>query len=520
MSDRTGHAVTAAPSRARSGASGSRRIVGMLTILLLLVGYGEAGAWPWSKKKELTPVPDAPEALWPALREAQEGRWEEALKGFWAYTAERESHEEGHALATFHMAEAARALGLRQLATEYHAELVRTSLDQDIALRSLGVLEAITREEVFDERTIVEELLYEKEYGTLPTRLNNFVNYQQARMDYRHGYPRWATYHLERIEGEDDYFFRAKVLRALWALKQDDVKRCRRLLEEVASTDGIDTAVRNEAKKALARVLYEQGEFLEAYRLYREIEAPELTMSDVILEEAWAKYREGDYRKAMGRLVAFTAPSFRELFKPEQYLLKSLIYMQFCHYRAAQDVIGEFRGRYGDVLQCIRSRGDISANAQAAGILEGTEAIVRLDRYQDRLEAEQTRLEAMMLPEAMGKALLPVYTLKRAQVARSRDRAWKREVDHLKQILFDHDEQVNLLAYEAGMDQYRKVKLMYHRDEAEETAAEEPEIPKFSRNTYYTFDGEYWNDELDDYTFFIEDYCRDPERWDGGSPKM
>jgi hypothetical protein len=386
-------------------------------------------------------------------------------------------------------------------------------MDRGITLQALDALEMLTHEAIYDERTIVEELLYEKEFGTLPDKLNNFVHYYQALMDFRNGYPRWASTHVEKIVGQDEYFYRAKILEALWALKEDKVDECRRLLEAVVDEPGVDKEVRNEAKKALARVLYEQGAFRDAYRLYREIDASELTLADVILEEAWAKYRQKDYRKAMGLLVAFRAPSFERLFKPEQYLLKTLIFMQFCHYGAAEDALLAFQDRYGEVLTCIQQRGDLTENPQAHGILKGQPAVQRVDGYLQELAREETVLGKLAGAEAVVEAFQPIYDLKVREVERRRERVWNREVERLKRTLFDYQEQANLLAYESGMHQYQKVKQMYYAAALESESKAKKRVPRFSKQTYYEFDGEYWSDELDDYTFLIDDYCDMPEKW-------
>jgi len=436
-----------------------------------------------------------------------------AIGDFWVFLTDKQGHEEGYSVAQFCMAECARSLGLKQLATETYADIVRASMDREIALRALEGLKGITREEIYDERTIVEEVLYEKEFGALPTALNNFVRYHQALMDFRNGYPRWASNHVQKIEGKDEYFHRARILEALWALKVDDLAECRRRLEEVAGDPGASREVRNEAKKALARVLYEQGDFVDAYRLYREIEAPELTLADVILEEAWAKYREGDYRKAMGLLVAFDAPSFRRLFKPEQYLLKTLIYMQFCHYGAARDALGVFQDRYGDILTCIGQRRDLSQNPQANMILAGLPPIRRIDATLRELEREDALLAGAKGSEAFVETVRSLYALKRAEVERRRERVWDREEERVKRILFDYQEQANLLAYESRMHQHQKVKQMYHGQAREGQDSTGKAVPRFARDTYYAFQGEFWSDELDDYTFLIEDYCESPEKW-------
>ena len=65
------------------------------------------------------------------------------------------------------------------------------------------------------------------------------------------------------------------------------------------------------------------------------------------------------------------------------------------------------------------------------------------------------------------------------------------------------------------MHQYKKVKEMYYGAALEGEGQTEESIPKFSKHTYYAFDGEYWSDELDDYTFLIEDHCEMPEKWVG-----
>jgi DNA segregation ATPase FtsK/SpoIIIE-like protein len=494
-----------------------QRIVFLLTLLLLFLCLEEASGWPWSKKADPIPFPDAVEELYPPLLEMAEERYDTAMEGFWLFMSERQGHEDGYSLAQQSAAACARKLGLKQLATETYADIVRSSMDRSVTLQALEALNEITHEEVYDERTIVEELLYEKDFGTLPPELNNFVHYFQALMDFRNGYPRWASNHLEKIQGKDEYFHRGTILEALWALKTDQLETCRRLLEEVAREPDVITPVRNEAKKALARVLYEQGDFMGSYRLYREIEAPEYTLADVILEEAWAKYRQRDYKKAMGLLVAFTAPSFQSLFKPEQYLLQTLIYMQYCHYGAARGALDAFQGRYGEVLHAIRQRQDLTENPQSRHILEGLPAVQRVDAYLKELAAEQAALEPLNLSDGFREHVRPIYELKTAQVERRREKVWNREVERLKRILFDYQEQANLLAYESGMHQYAKVKEMYYSGGLEEEDAEEVAIPKFSRRTFFAFEGEFWSDELDDYTFFIEDYCDKPEKWLAGA---
>ncbi len=493
-----------------------RIIIFPLLVVALLFRAGNAWAWPLKKSSTIF-IPNtshAPEELRPALDDLEEGRLESALAGLGMFLKGKQGHEDGYSLAEFCLAEAARAMGLKQLATEYYAELARSSMDPQISIYSLQALETITRDAVFDEKTIVEELVYEMEFGSIPPELGNFVQYYQALMALRSGYPRWAAGHFAKIEQRDDYFYRAMILKALWAIKGDQVAESRRLLEAVVGAPGIGSHVLDEARKALARVLYEQGDFEESYRVYREIDAPDLSLADLILEEAWTSFRKEDYHKAIGLLVAFSAPSFEHLFKPDQYILKALIYMQFCHYRAAQDTLLAFQMRYGSILKLVKHREDISQDPQARQILENTASVKKIDTYLHNLTEESSLIDSLLLlPEEIKEDVLRIYRLKKVRAERIRKRLWKKEVDELKRVLFNAEEQINLLAYEAGMDRYKKVKRMYAKSKLGGKEELVGEVPIFSRKTYYLFDGEYWNDELDDYTFFIEDYCQTPERW-------
>jgi len=506
------------PARPESGCRSVRRtarartrapVLAALWLLLLSLLWpaSEAGAWFWSKKdKPAGLLPQGPEALGPALEDLQAGRWEKAAQGFWQFRQGKAAHEEGMALAGFGLARALLCLGLRQAATEYFVDIVRDSLDLDLSIRALAELEAISRQEAFDEETIVEQLLYEKEFSALPDPLNDFVHYYQAWMDYRNGYPSWAETHLGKMKGETVYAQRGRILRALWALKEGDTARCRSLLEELLASPQLDPGVANEARKALARVLYEQEDFEGAYRLYREIDAPETTLADVILEEAWAKYRQQDFRKAMGLLVAFSAPSFQNLFKPEQYILKALIYMQFCHYQAARSAIQEFEARYGTAIESVRNRKDLSEDPEAARILQAAPAVRLADARLRDLAAESARLKKLALPEGLAKELERMYGLEQARAERRRDRAWEREIENVKMALFEAEEQMHLLQYEAGASRYERVRRLYYEEDKEE---QKPgKVPALSANTYYRFRGEFWTDELDDYNFFIEDHCR------------
>ena len=68
---------------------------------------------------------------------------------------------------------------------------------------------------------------------------------------------------------------------------------------------------------------------------------------------------------------------------------------------------------------------------------------------------------------------------------------------------------MNLLEYEIGLSIYKRIKGTPTQKEAKEET-----IPYAGAQIYYEFDDEFWNDELHNYRFFIEDRCFSEERWE------
>jgi hypothetical protein len=66
------------------------------------------------------------------------------------------------------------------------------------------------------------------------------------------------------------------------------------------------------------------------------------------------------------------------------------------------------------------------------------------------------------------------------------------------------------MEYEIGIDMYQRVHS-YHF-EGESAAVDESESRE--GKTVYAFQGEFWNDELDDYEVVLPNKCQNAEEWD------
>jgi hypothetical protein len=88
-------------------------------------------------------------------------------------------------------------------------------------------------------------------------------------------------------------------------------------------------------------------------------------------------------------------------------------------------------------------------------------------------------------------------------VNRDLDRTVKAEAVQVATELLDYEEQARLVDYEVSLEVFKRLK----KGNGKKIVDQEPPIPLGSRQVYYRFDGEYWNDELHDYRFRIDNRC-------------
>jgi hypothetical protein len=84
------------------------------------------------------------------------------------------------------------------------------------------------------------------------------------------------------------------------------------------------------------------------------------------------------------------------------------------------------------------------------------------------------------------------------------------EYEKMANQMLRFEEEAHLMEYEIGIDMYQRV-YGYHYSEA---ASEDEDMKGDRPKVVYQFQGEFWNDELDDYKVTLPNKCRNAEEWD------
>ncbi len=92
----------------------------------------------------------------------------------------------------------------------------------------------------------------------------------------------------------------------------------------------------------VARVQFATRDYKKAELTYLDIEKDSFVWPEILFEEAWNSYYQKNYNRTLGKLVSYKAPVFNFIFRPEVDVLKALTYLKMCLYDDAKKTVDDF----------------------------------------------------------------------------------------------------------------------------------------------------------------------------------
>lgn len=472
---------------------------------------GAAAAAPGSSSTSATPAA-APKKIDPklfddALNDYFTGRPKDAAPKLFDYTENLPSTDENYAWAQFFLAKSLIELKLPHAGAVYLARIARERTNPAVLPKALETLQQLT-DLPHDEVMIDEQVFGALDLGFLPAEVAGYAHYQQGLVDLRVGNERWATTHFSKLPEGTSEASRAKFAMLVTRLKNAKKELPKDMVQqflELGKDPKLTLDARNDALLAVARLRYEQQDYLGALEAYDMVKLPELDpgRATLYLEEAWTRYQLGQVHAAMGILTTLDAPSFREEFLPDKYLLKALIYRDLCHYLPAKRSAKELTRKYADSLEAVRERNDLTQDARLlrAASAKGTTRRAKRFLASLELEGEQLGRYAGSFGDRMFGYFTRLYDLARAEAQRVYSvrlgEAVRAEADKLLRAA----EQVRLMEYEVGLKLYERVK------KGSRLVPLLKEEALGDHQVAFRFVDEYWNDELRSYRFSLKSRC-------------
>mgnify|MGYP006189166371 CR=1 FL=1 len=282
----------------------------------------------------------------------------------------------------------------------------------------------------------------------------------------------------------------------------------------------------------MARVFYSTGQYDQSLKYYGRISRRSAMWPTALFESSWAYFQVDQYNKALGNLHSLNSPFFSDQYFPEGPILSAVIFFYNCKYERVRNTLDEFMFEYepvlGEVQAVLASKAedpeamyewllqvrDGAANPELAQV-----ANTALDDQQIKnklllLEAIQTELETIEdMPKAwkssgLASTLLQDNTLAASFAKSDAGTLAVQRLERVSRELQDFILEQEKILFEVLRAERGEIQADL-RSEMQVSAdvTKKPKVEVSDEELYWTFDGEYWRDELGTFQYTMTKGC-------------
>lgn len=277
----------------------------------------------------------------------------------------------------------------------------------------------------------------------------------------------------------------------------------------------------------VARAKFAGKEFDEANLAYLDLPKDSYVWPEILFEEAWNSFYQRDYNRTLGKLVTYKAPILNFVFNPEVDVLRALTYMELCLFEDAKNVVDEYYQTYQEDTLAVKSflnkygkdykyfyllakstlNGKKSGNKLLNKLMDN---VVKDAAYTELLQSFNLGRDEIQLVKSLGnQKMRKVFASNlREALLLQRDLigAYVRKSLHLNMDLLDKSfEGMTYIKLEVlGR---RKKQLYYSEDSFNRNRGDIKYLKRSEKQYFWTFNGEFWADELGDYVFSLKSEC-------------
>ena len=296
----------------------------------------------------------------------------------------------------------------------------------------------------------------------------------------------------------------------------------------------------NRCIAGAARGYYQARNYKEADRWFSLINIESVVWPQVLYERAWNYVAQGQYNRALGKLVTYKAPVLRWFLDSEVETLRAVSYLQMCLYGDVNNEINYFVKRYAKLGVEIKTiLQETSRGTQrdfnrlfALGVnslRRGTYSKDKLTQFMNRFirapffakvastdvnaerELEYLKDQRNSNQRGLGGFLLEVLSWRKLMARRLGGAFVRERLDTEYRALLKNVQTMDILKLEMLRRAKRKVENNFINETTDEFGNPKRGslgTPRILDNQYFwLFNGEFWVDELGDYVFALRPEC-------------
>lgn len=530
-----------------------KRVAGLtMAALIMQAGFGVTTAWAQDdmqfgvdEAQEVNQTSPVAEFLTEGKKLYEQQKFAEASLLFHkVLTNEDPAAEASHPEAQYELAKTLFRMKLYQGSLSYFGQIVDAGDTHPYYLPALRGLVLMT-DAIPEDPTLMARLEpYSSDLSQVPDKYKQQYAYLLGRYLYNTGSYDKALQLLELVSPSTKSFVRARYVIGVTHVANYDGKKALQAFKEVlrvllakkesGQLEEDEEVLVEQTYLAMARVFYSVGDYNKALKYYGRISRKSANWPKALFESSWAHFQLDLYNKALGNLHSLASPFFTKAYFPEANILSAVLFFYNCKYRRVRYTLEEFEFAYmplRDEVDALLTKNEDSTkmfewlNKLRSGQSEEDEKLTRilaasLDdkevlRKLSLIEAigkENNKLKDMpstWRTSDLGAALLQDTVVAKelaindaGELVKARLERVKRELDNLilerERILFEVSR-----AEQGELEADWRAEQIVSKD-----VTGTGKVKVNDKQLYWTFDGEYWKDELGYYLFNINTECK------------
>lgn len=278
----------------------------------------------------------------------------------------------------------------------------------------------------------------------------------------------------------------------------------------------------------LARISYKKRQYKKSLWAYEKISKNSYLWPYLLMERAWANFQLNDYNRALGISVAYKSPLLTSYFLPEVEVLKALSYYKLCQYEDALLLIDQYYKVFKPKSERLRKL--ISENKGSKlffyklMIKKGMEKSLGSEFIINLKTQTKKRIKYSLDWLAVKKIYYELKQVRNFPKSNFRNKIYNRLTNFynqkrsrlnyfVKKEFYSYINNIHKFSYELfkiRLEIYSKKRdLIYNKSKiaSKRDRGNKKNIKRQSDQFLWDFRGEFWADELGDYSFGLESKC-------------
>ena len=315
-----------------------------------------------------------------------------------------------------------------------------------------------------------------------------------------------------------------------------EYKKCYNYAESAVSSSANDKIKRYYAilKETcsihVARLKFTSQEYDKSIEAYDEIDKTSYKWPYVLLEKAWVKFKQKDYNRTLGLLVTYKYPLLESYFMPESELLTALSYHKLCLWEDALSVVDQYYKIYkprSEALASVLIKNKTSDNYFFYLTHESTQMLEAKHPFIKSLITQIKKTVKYNVEYGAYKIAMKEATLLKKMNRDDFIRVLIEETDtqinskikslnwYIKEYMYEFINKINGLSFQLFKIRIdimsKKRDLIYKGTQliSDRGRGDLKHVNRTVDEQFWEFTGEFWADELGDYSFGLKSNCEE-----------